>query len=145
MDCSSPGSSVHEDSIGKNAGVDCHVLLQGTFPTQVSNPGLSHCRWILYRLSHQGSPVTLFFFFFFFATPLIKDRSLFLLPLIWNWDPEDFLYLTEYSGSDAGELVRLRPGIPLVAQWLRIHASTAGGTGLIPCQETKIPHAQVVV
>ena len=24
--------------------------------TQVSNPGLQHCRWILYRLSHQGSP-----------------------------------------------------------------------------------------
>ena len=26
------------------------------FPTQGSNPGLPHCRWILYQLSHQGSP-----------------------------------------------------------------------------------------
>ena len=33
-----------------------HSLLQGIFPTQGSNPGLPHCRWILYCLSHQGSP-----------------------------------------------------------------------------------------
>ena len=26
----------------------CLFLLQGIFPTQGSNPGLSHCRWILY-------------------------------------------------------------------------------------------------
>ena len=31
-------------------------LLQGIFPTQGSNPGLLHCRRILYQLSHQGSP-----------------------------------------------------------------------------------------
>ena len=30
--------------------------LQGIFPTQGSNPGLPHCRWILYQLRHQGSP-----------------------------------------------------------------------------------------
>ena len=35
-----PGSSVHEDSPGKNTGGGCHALLQGTFPTQGSNPGL---------------------------------------------------------------------------------------------------------
>ena len=28
----------------------------------------------------------------------------------------------------------------LVVQWLRIHTSTAEGSGLIPGQETKIPH-----
>ena len=28
----------------------------GIFPTQGSNPGLPHCRQILYHLSHQGSP-----------------------------------------------------------------------------------------
>ena len=44
------------DSPGKNTGVGCRALLQGIFPTQGSNPGLSHCRWILYRLSHQWSP-----------------------------------------------------------------------------------------
>ena len=29
---------------------------RGIFPTQGSNPGLLHCRQILYQLSHQGSP-----------------------------------------------------------------------------------------
>ena len=57
MDCSPPGSSVHEDSPGKNTGVGDHALLQGISPTQGSNPYLLHCRWILYCLSHQGSPV----------------------------------------------------------------------------------------
>ena len=56
MDCSLPGSSVHGDSPGKNTGVGCHALLQGIFPTQGSNPGLPHCRQILYQLSRKGSP-----------------------------------------------------------------------------------------
>ena len=56
MDCSPPGSSVHGDSPGKNTGVGCHVLLQGTFPTQGLNPGLPNCSQILYCLNHQGSP-----------------------------------------------------------------------------------------
>ena len=33
-----------------------HFFLQGIFPTQASKPCLLHGRWILYRLSHQGSP-----------------------------------------------------------------------------------------
>ena len=33
-----------------------HFLLQGIFLTQGSNSGLSHCRQILYCLSHQESP-----------------------------------------------------------------------------------------
>ena len=40
----------------RNSGVGCHALLQGIFPTQGWNPGLQHCRWILYHLSHQRSP-----------------------------------------------------------------------------------------
>ena len=56
MNCSLPGSSDPGDSPGKNSGVGCLFLLQGIFPTQGSNPGLLHCRRILYRLSHQGSP-----------------------------------------------------------------------------------------
>ena len=40
----------------KNTGVGTLSLLQGIFPTQGLNPGLPHCRWILYQLSHQGSP-----------------------------------------------------------------------------------------
>ena len=56
MDCTPPGSSVHGESPGKNTGVGCFALLQGIFPTQGLNPGLLHCRQILYCLSHQGSP-----------------------------------------------------------------------------------------
>ena len=44
------------DSTGKSTGVGCHFLLQGIFPTQGWNPGLLHCRRILYQLSPQGSP-----------------------------------------------------------------------------------------
>ena len=42
------------DFLGKGTGVGCHFLLQGIFPTQGSSPGLLHCKWILYQLSHQG-------------------------------------------------------------------------------------------
>ena len=47
------------DFQGKSTGVGCHFLLQGIFPTQGSNPGLSHCRQTLYHLSHQDGIVTL--------------------------------------------------------------------------------------
>ena len=56
MDCIPPGSSVHEDCPSKNTGVSCCALFQGIFPTQELNPGLPHCRQILYCLNHQGSP-----------------------------------------------------------------------------------------
>ena len=79
MDCNLPSSSVHGHSPGKNTGVGCHFLLhqglyspwnspgqntgvgshsllQGIFPTQGLDPGLPHCRWIIYHMSHQGSP-----------------------------------------------------------------------------------------
>ena len=56
MDCSPPGSSVHGDSPGKNNGVGCYAFFQGNFLIQGLNPGLLHCKQILYCLSHQGSP-----------------------------------------------------------------------------------------
>ena len=40
----------------KNTGVGSLSHLQGIFPTQESNRGLLHCRWILYQLSYQGTP-----------------------------------------------------------------------------------------
>ena len=55
MDCS-PTRLLHPwDFPGNSTGVGCHSLLQGTFPTQGSNPGLLHYRQTPYRLSHQGS------------------------------------------------------------------------------------------
>ena len=43
----------------KNTGVGSLSLLQGFFLTQESNQGLLHCRWILYQLGYQGSPIML--------------------------------------------------------------------------------------
>ena len=48
MDCS-PWNSP-----GQNTGVGSLSL--SIFPNQGSNPGLPHCRQILYQLHHQGSP-----------------------------------------------------------------------------------------
>ena len=44
------------NSPGQNTGVGSLSLLQGIFPTQGLNPGLPHCRQILYQLSHKESP-----------------------------------------------------------------------------------------
>ena len=82
MDCSPPGSSVHGifqarvlewvaivfaqscpvlclpmdcspwNYLRQNPGVGSRSLLQRIFPTQKSNPGLPHCRLILYQLSY---------------------------------------------------------------------------------------------
>ena len=43
------------NSPGQNVGVSSLSLLQGIFTTQGSNPGLPHCRQILYQLSQKGS------------------------------------------------------------------------------------------
>ena len=40
----------------KSTGVGSLSRLQRIFPTQGSNPGLLHCRRILYQLSRKGSP-----------------------------------------------------------------------------------------
>ena len=45
--------TVARQAPGKNTGVGCYALLQGLFPTQGSNPGLLHCRTILYHLSQE--------------------------------------------------------------------------------------------
>ena len=44
------------NSPGQNTRVGSLSLLQGIVPIQGSNPGLPHCRQILYQLSHKGSP-----------------------------------------------------------------------------------------
>ena len=45
-----------QNSPGQNTAVGSCSLLQGIFPTQESNPGIPHCRRILYQLSHQENP-----------------------------------------------------------------------------------------
>ena len=41
------------NSPGPNTGVGSLSLLRGIFSTQGSNPGLWHCRQILYQLGHK--------------------------------------------------------------------------------------------
>ena len=41
------------NSLVQHTGVSSLSLLQGIFPTQRLNPGLLHCRQILYQLSHK--------------------------------------------------------------------------------------------
>ena len=44
------------NSPGQNTGVGSLSFPHEIFPTQGLNPGLLHCRKILYQLNHQGSP-----------------------------------------------------------------------------------------
>ena len=52
--------------------------------------------------------------------------------------------LVKTPNAEIGKFIRKliqNLGIPLVVQWLRPSASTAGSSGSIPGQETKTPHA----
>ena len=51
-------------------------LLQGIFPTQGLNPGLPHYRWILYQLSHKGSPRILEWVAYPFSSRSSRPRAL---------------------------------------------------------------------
>ena len=75
-----------------------HSLLQGIIPTQGSNPGLLHCKWILYHLSHQSrlfffclksvSTLSLYFHFFNHKTsPLCPSNN--------NWASKSFFIWLE--------------------------------------------------
>ena len=64
------------NSPDQNTGVGSLSLLQGIFPTQGSNPGVPHCRRILYQLSHKGSPRILEWI----AYPFSRGSS-----QPWNW------------------------------------------------------------
>ena len=99
MDCSPPGSSVPGDSLGKNTGVDCHALLQRIFPTQGSNPGLQQCRWILYRLGHQGSPRIPEWV----ASPFSRGSSRPRNPTGVSCIAGGFFYQLSYQGSPPGK------------------------------------------
>ena len=57
------------NSLVQTTGVGSLSLLQG------SNPGLSHCRWILYQLSHKGSPRTLGWVAYPFSSGSARPRN----------------------------------------------------------------------
>ena len=56
MNCGLPGSSAHGILQARILEWVAISFSRGIFLTQGLNPGLSHCRWILYQLSHKRSP-----------------------------------------------------------------------------------------
>ena len=61
MNCSQTGSSVHEDSPGRNTGVGCHNFLQripntGMEPTSLMYLALKDEFFVFYHQCHLGSP-----------------------------------------------------------------------------------------
>ena len=56
------------NSPGQNTGVGSLSLLQGIFSTQGSNPGLLHCRQVLYQLSYKVSPRILEWVTYYFSS-----------------------------------------------------------------------------
>ena len=59
----------------ENTGVGSLSLLPGIFPTQRTNSGPLHCRWILSQLSHQGSPRILEWVAYPFSRGASQPRS----------------------------------------------------------------------
>ena len=50
------------NSPGKDTGVSSHSLLQKILLSQGLNPGLPHCRQVLYHLSHQGIHINIYIY-----------------------------------------------------------------------------------
>jgi len=71
MDYGLPGSSVHGILQARILEWVADPFFRGIFPTQRLNPGLPHCRGILYCLSHHGSPSKLEWV----AYPFSRDSS----------------------------------------------------------------------
>ena len=73
------------DFPGENTGVGCHFLLQEIFPTLDLNPGLPHCRQMLYHLRNQGSPNLSRIHLLFFTlatTAMVQEASSLTLTFI---------------------------------------------------------------
>ena len=63
------------NSPGQNTRVGNLSFLQGIFPTHGSKSDLPHCRWILYQLSHQGSPRILEWVTYSFSSRSSQPRN----------------------------------------------------------------------
>ena len=63
------------NSPGQNTGMGSLSLLQGIIPTQGSNPGLPHCRQVLYQLHHHRSPRNLEWVAYLFSRRSSQSRN----------------------------------------------------------------------
>ena len=82
------------DSPGKT-GMGCHALLQRIFSIQGSDSGLLHYKWILYRLSHQGTPRILEWVAYPFSRGIFLTQELNQCLLHCRW----ILYQLSYQRS----------------------------------------------
>ena len=97
VDCSLPGSSIHGIFQPRVLEWVAISFSRGIFLIQGSNPDLSHCRQMLYRLSHQGSNS--------------KKYSLF----IWNSNLTQYplvSWILGFPGSSAGKESACNAGDP---------------------------------
>ena len=132
------------DFPGKNTGVGCHFLLQGIFQAQGSNPGLLHCRQMLYPLSHQGSPYmyicvciyTHTHFLFIFFSILFYLRILNAVPYTIQWD------LVLYPFSIYNTLCLLIPNSQSFPPLLTSPLATTGLSSLSVKIWHKLPYLQ---
>ena len=111
IDYSPPGFSLCGDFPGKNTGVGCQVLLQGIFPTQGLNPGLQHCRQILYYLSHQGS----------LTSSLVARIWCFHHPdpaSISGWEPKSYFKLLKVKATQGHSWHQELVLLALLLKWL---------------------------
>ena len=83
------------NSPGQNTEVGTLSLLQGIFSTQASNPGLPHCRQILYQLNHSGSPRVLEWVAYPFSSTSSWPRNQTRVSCIAGW----FFYQLNYQGN----------------------------------------------
>ena len=83
------------NSSGQNPGVGSCSPFQWIFPSQGSNPCLFHCHWILYQLSHRGSPRILERVAYPFSSTSSWPRNQTRVSCIAGW----FFYQLNYQGN----------------------------------------------
>ena len=88
------------NSPGKNTGMGSLSLLQGILPTQGLNPGLPHCRWVLYQLSNQGSPRILEWVAYPFSSRSSQPRSRTGVSCVTGW------FFTNWAIREALSMLR---------------------------------------
>ena len=126
------------NSPDQNIGVGSLSHLQGIFPTQGSNPGLLHCRWILYHLSQHGSPRILKWVAYLFSRGSSWPRNQTRVPsfeggFFTSWDTREVLVTQTITlfGNRVfpNELVRKRP------YWIRRTLNPKDFPGGSDCKE----------
>ena len=125
----------------KNAGVGSLSLLQGIFPTQGSNPGLPHCRQILYQMSHKGSPRILEWVVYPFSSRSSRPR---------NWTgvsciADGFFTNWPFAVGNGKELKTVEGGLFPGGPVAKTPQSQCRGTGFDPGRRTSSHRPQLRV